>query len=152
MEGAAATYVAVTMIRPSRVFTVVPTVPPALSGLVDLAYNLRWTWDHQTAELFRRLDPARWEATNHNPVLLLRSTDQSRLDELARDQSFRRELAGAAAELAAYLDTDPAEQANRARVAYFSAEFGLAESLPIYSGGLGILSGDHLKAASDLNL
>src|SRR5918997_781618 len=141
MEGAAATYVAVTMIRPSRVFTVVPTVPPALSGLLDLAYNLRWTWDHQTAELFRRLDPARWEATNHNPVLLLRTTDQARLNELARDQSFRRELAGAAAELA-----------SPARTAYFSAEFGLAESLPIYSGGLGILSGDHLKAASDLNL
>jgi glycogen phosphorylase len=140
------------MIRPSRVFTVVPTIPPALNALVDLAYNLRWTWDHQTTALFRRLDPARWEATNHNPVLLLRTTDQARLDELARDQGYRRELAGAAAELAAYLDTDPAEQAGRARVGYFSAEFGLAECLPIYSGGLGILAGDHLKAASDLNL
>jgi len=152
MEGAAATTVAVIMIRPSRVFTVVPSIPPALNALVELAYNLRWVWDHHTAELFRRIDPARWEATNHNPVLLLRTTDQARLDEVARDQGYRRELAGAAAELAAYLDTDPTEQQGRARVAYFSAEFGLAECLPIYSGGLGVLSGDHLKSASDLNL
>lgn len=140
------------MIRPSRVFTVVPTVPPALSVLRDLAYNLRWTWDHQTADLFRRLDPALWEATNHNPVLLLRSTDQVRLNEAARDPAYRRELAGAAAELAAYMDADGADHAAKPRVAYFSAEFGLAECLPIYSGGLGVLSGDHLKSASDLNL
>ncbi|HZO29992.1 MAG TPA: alpha-glucan family phosphorylase [Chloroflexota bacterium] len=140
------------MIRPSRVFTVVPTIPPALATLEDLAYNLRWTWDHQTAGLFRRLDPARWEATNHNPVLLLRSTDQVRLNEAARDPGYRRELAGAAAELTAYLDADGTDAATKPRVAYFSAEFGLAECLPIYSGGLGVLSGDHLKSASDLNL
>ncbi|MGE3270793.1 MAG: alpha-glucan family phosphorylase [Chloroflexota bacterium] len=140
------------MIRPTRIFTVVPTVPPALAALQDLAYNLRWTWDHQTADLFRRLDPARWEATNHNPVLLLRSTDQVRLNEAARDPAYRRELAGAAAELEAYLDVDRAEFAAKPRVGYFSAEFGLAECLPIYSGGLGVLSGDHLKSASDLNL
>src|SRR5919205_2416624 len=105
------------MIRPSRVFTVVPTIPPALNGLVDLAYNLRWTWDHQTANLFRRLDPARWEATNHNPVLLLRTTDQVRLNDAARDPGYRRELAGAAAELAAYLDADAPEAGIRPRVA-----------------------------------
>ncbi|MCC7371642.1 MAG: alpha-glucan family phosphorylase [Chloroflexi bacterium] len=140
------------MIRPSRVFTVVPTIPPALAVLKDLAYNLRWTWDHQTADLFRRLDPARWEATNHNPVLLLRTTDQVRLNEAARDPAYRRELAGAAAELAAYMDGDGADVAAKPRVAYFSAEFGLSECLPIYSGGLGVLSGDHLKSASDLNL
>ncbi|MCC6174741.1 MAG: alpha-glucan family phosphorylase [Chloroflexi bacterium] len=140
------------MIRPSRVFTVVPQIPAPLAGLVDLAYNLRWTWDHQTAGLFRRLDPARWESTNHNPVLLLRTTDQARLDEAAQDPGYRRELAGAAAELAAYLDVDQAELNSRPRVGYFSAEFGLAECLPIYSGGLGVLAGDHLKSASDLNL
>src|SRR5215207_3155312 len=140
------------MIRPSRVFTVVPNIPPALDALNDLAYNLRWTWDHQTAGLFRRLDPARWEATNHNPVLLLRTTDQVRLNEAARDPGYRRELAGAAAELAAYLDADGLDTGLRPRVAYFSAEFGIAECLPIYSGGLGVLSGDHLKAASDLGL
>ena len=140
------------MIRPSRVFTVVPTIPPALAELEKLAYNLRWTWDHQTAGLFRRLDPARWEATNHNPVLLLRSTDQARLNDAARDPGYRRELAGAAAELAAYLDVDGTDAATKPRIAYFSAEFGLAECLPIYSGGLGVLSGDHLKSASDLNL
>jgi starch phosphorylase len=140
------------MIRPSHVFTVVPTIPRELSRLEELAYNLRWTWDHETADLFRRLDPARWEATNHNPVLLLRSTDQARLNEAARDPTYRRELAGADAELRAYLETEAIESANRPRVAYFSAEFGLAECLPIYSGGLGVLSGDHLKSASDLNL
>jgi starch phosphorylase len=140
------------MIRPTRIFTVVPNIPPALDALNDLAYNLRWTWDHQTAGLFRRLDPARWEATNHNPVLLLRSTDQVRLNEAARDPGYRRELAGAEAELKAYLDADGIEAGLRPRVAYFSAEFGLAECLPIYSGGLGVLSGDHLKSASDLNV
>ena len=140
------------MIKPSRVFTVVPSIPAPLAQLHELAYNLRWTWDHQTAGLFRRLDPARWEATNHNPVLTLRTTEQARLDEAARDLAYRRELAGAAAELAAYLDADPGDGAIRPRVAYFCAEFGLAECLPIYSGGLGVLAGDHLKAASDLGL
>ena len=86
------------MIRPTRVFTVVPTIPPSLKALEELAHNLRWTWDHQTAGLFRRLDPARWEATNHNPVLLLRTTDQVRLNEAARDPGYRRELAGRFAE------------------------------------------------------
>ena len=140
------------MIKPSHVFTVVPNIPRSLAVLNDLAYNLRWTWDYQTAGLFRRLDPARWEATNHNPVLLLRTTDQARLDEAARDPAYRRELAGAAAELTAYMDAEPPEGGVRPRIGYFSAEFGLAECLPIYSGGLGVLSGDHLKSASDLNL
>jgi glycogen phosphorylase len=140
------------MIRPSRVFTVVPSIPPSLAALENLAFNLRWTWDHQTANLFSRLDPARWEATNHNPVLMLRSTDQVRLNEAARDPGYRRELAGADAELTAYLDADGQEAGVKPRVGYFSAEFGLAECLPIYSGGLGVLSGDHLKSASDLNL
>ncbi len=140
------------MIKPSRVFTVVPTIPPALRALGELAYNLRWTWDHQTADLFRRLDPARWAATNHNPALLLRTTDQAVLDEAARDPSYRRELAGAAAELAAYLDADGVTREDAPKVAYFSAEFGLASCLPIYAGGLGVLAGDHLKSASDLGL
>src|SRR5215208_1750366 len=140
------------MIRPSRVFTVVPTIPPALARLEELAYNLHWTWDPSAADLFRRLDPVRWEETNHNPVLTLRTTDQARLDEAARDAGYRRELAGAAAELQAYLESDGAEASERPRVAYFCAEFGLAECLPIYSGGLGVLAGDHLKSASDLGL
>src|SRR3954468_14714256 len=135
------------MIKPSHVFTVVPNIPRPLAALEDLAYNLRWTWDHQTAGLFRRLDPARWEATNHNPVLLLRTTDQARLDDAARDPGYRRELAGAAGELTAYLDAEPSEGGVRPRVGYFSAEFGLAECLPIYSGGLGVLAGDHVKSA-----
>jgi glycogen phosphorylase len=140
------------MIKPSRVFTVVPRVPPALRVLNDLAYNLRWTWDQQTADLFRRLDPACWAATNHNPVLVLRATDQARLDRAARDPDYRRELAGAVAELSAYLEADPNGQPDPPRIAYFSAEFGLASCLPIYSGGLGVLSGDHVKSASDLGL
>ncbi|MBA2451047.1 MAG: alpha-glucan family phosphorylase, partial [Chloroflexi bacterium] len=140
------------MIRPSRMFTVVPTIPPALAQLEELAYNLHWTWDPSAADLFRRLDPVRWEGTNHNPVLTLRTTDQARLDEAARDAAYRRELAGAAAELQAYLESDGADANERPRVAYFCAEFGLAECLPIYSGGLGVLAGDHLKSASDLGL
>jgi starch phosphorylase len=140
------------MIRPSRVFTVSPTIPAPLVALNDLAANLRWTWDPETVDLFRRLDRARWSSTNHNPVMLLRTTDQARLDEAARDPAYRRELAGAAAQLATYLEVDPSERDDRPRVAYFSAEFGLAECLPIYSGGLGVLAGDHLKSASELGL
>src|SRR3712207_2208624 len=124
------------MIRPTRVSTIVPPLPPPLAALTDLAYNLRWTWDPQTANLFRRLDPASWAATNRNPILLLRTTDQARLDEMARDAGYRRDLAGATAALAAYMDGDHAEGAIEApRIGYFSAEFGLAECLPIYSGG-----------------
>ena len=72
--------------KPIRTYTVVPTLLPRLGRLRDLAYNLRWAWDHATIELFRRLDPELWEATGHNPVLLLGRVDQGRLDSAARDE------------------------------------------------------------------
>ena len=144
------------MVKPSQVFTVVPTLPEPLKPLNELAYNLRWTWNHETVALFERLDPTLWEATNHNPVLLLRTVDQTRLDQAAADEEYVRLLDNSLAELSTYLDgtqvEEPALTHEAGRVGYFSAEFGLAECLPIYAGGLGILAGDHLKSASDLGL
>ncbi len=133
-------------------------LPSQLARLQDLAYNLHWTWSNNTTDLFRRLDPQLWEETNHNPIRTLERLDESRLTALATDQEYLAALAAAAAELDMY-QQDPvtwfastAVPADRARIAYFSMEFGLHECLPIYSGGLGVLAGDHLKSSSDLGL
>jgi starch phosphorylase len=129
--------------------TVVPRVPASIAALEDLAHNLRWTWHPPTVELFQHVDPARWVGSNRNPVAMLRTTDQAQLDACAADDDFRAGLASVTAELAEYLSGKPAGEPS---IAYFSAEFGLIESLPIYAGGLGVLAGDHLKSASDLSL
>jgi starch phosphorylase len=115
-------------------------------ALEQLARNLAWTRDEAAEQLYARVDEALWERTNHNPIQLLRLIDQRRLDQLAADSDFRAELAATAGRLLAV------GEVSQPRVAYFSAEFGLAESLPIYAGGLGVLAGDHLKAASDRGL
>jgi starch phosphorylase len=114
--------------------------------LEDLAYNLRWSWDPPTLDLFQRLAPEPWGRT-HNPVVALKSAARKpdRLAEHAESILERH------ADLDQYLKR-PAHLANVPRIAYFCAEFAIAESLPIYSGGLGVLAGDHLKAASDLGL
>ncbi len=133
-------------------------LPPQLARLNDLAYNLHWAWKTETTELFRRLDPLRWEETNHNPVATLESLAEGRLQDLAADPLFLADLARAATDLDSYLaDSDTwfattGAKAGTPQIAYFSMEFGLHESLPIYSGGLGVLAGDHLKSASDLGL
>ena len=133
-------------------------LPPELARLHDLAYNLHWAWSDETVDLFRRLDPQRWEETNHNPIATLEGLAEGRLQTLADDPAYLADLARAAANLDAYLaDGDTwfattGVAADRPRVAYFSMEFGLHESLPIYSGGLGVLAGDHLKSASDLGV
>lgn len=140
-----------------RSFTVLPALPESLKELDVLANNLLWSWNPQISELFRRIDPGSWAASGHNPVKLLGSVPQERLEALSANESFRNELRRASATLQEYLEApswfEKVCSENRdAVIAYFSAEFGLHESLPIYAGGLGILAGDHLKSASDLGI
>ncbi|MET7362470.1 alpha-glucan family phosphorylase [Streptomyces sp. NPDC005562] len=140
-----------------RRFTVRPVLPEPLAPLAELARNLRWSWHPRTRDLFRAVDPRLWEASGCDPVRLLGGVPAARLAELAGDAEFLRRLGEAADDLREYVTGDRwyQEQARgdgglpRA-VAYFSPEFGITAALPQYSGGLGILAGDHLKAASDL--
>lgn len=140
-----------------RRFQVLPSLPDALKPLRELAFNLWWTWDPDAAEIFRLIDMDLWEELNHNPVLLLARTNQDRLNRLANDPAFRAYMERVLNSYQTYLlsETWWSKTYNRSHpgtIAYFSAEFGLHECLPIYSGGLGVLAGDHLKSASDLGL
>ncbi|MFI2908868.1 glycosyltransferase family 1 protein [Streptomyces sp. PDY-4] len=139
-----------------RRFTVRPVLPEPLRPLSDLARNLRWSWHAGTRDLFRSVDPERWAAAGGDPVRLLGSVAAARLTELAADRDFLDRLGAAAADLDAYMTGGRWYQAQTDRlpaaVAYFSPEFGITAALPQYSGGLGILAGDHLKAASDLGV
>ena len=139
-----------------RSFTVRPSLPAELSALAELAFNLRWSWDDQTRDLFRWVDPDLWDASVHDPVRLLGLVSRERLDALARDAGFRRFLGEVRSELQRYLDGERWFQAKGSSplglVAYFSPEFGIAEAVPQYSGGLGVLAGDHLKSSSDLGV
>jgi glycogen phosphorylase len=144
--------------KPVHIFTVVPKLPEALERLRELAYNLRWSWNHDTIALFRRLDSDLWEISGHNPVRMLGIVDQNRLEEAAADDSFLAHLERVAEDYDTYMEAKSTwfrkHHAGAANplVAYFSAEFGLTECLSIFAGGLGILSGDHLKSASTLGL
>ena len=143
--------------RPLRVFTVKPSLPPALERLYELGKNLMWSWDHDLLALFRRLDSDLWEATWHNPIAMLGLTKQERFAELAADDSFISQLKRSRQRFDDYMSRTTWYQKQYENcwnplVAYFSAEFGITESLQIYSGGLGILAGDHLKSASDLGI
>jgi starch phosphorylase len=142
--------------RTVRTVTVVPTLPPPLRELRPLAYNLWWSWNPEAEELFSRLDPELWQRTHRNPVLLLGRMDQKRLERFASDDAYLGHLADVGDRFERYM-ADPGWfgrtfKGRAAHIAYFSAEYGLSDCLPIYSGGLGILSGDHLKSASDLGL
>ncbi|WP_410536368.1 alpha-glucan family phosphorylase [Streptomyces sp. KL2] len=139
-----------------RRFSVRPVLPEPLRPLSDLAHNLRWSWHPETRELFRGADPDGWGASGGDPVRTLGTLSARRLEELAHDRDFLERLSAAAGDLREYL-TEPrwyqrAEGELPAAVAYFSPEFGITAALPQYSGGLGILAGDHLKAASDLGV
>jgi glycogen phosphorylase len=133
-------------IYPVREILVVPALPPALSRLPELGLNLLWSWNHSMRSVFRRLDPAAWKASNRNPVVMLGRVEQATLERAAADPRFLALYRNACAILDAYL---AARAPSDMLVAYFSMEYGLLDCLPIYSGGLGVLSGDHLKAASD---
>ena len=140
-----------------RSFTVLPALPDSLGDLEVIAGNMFWSWDAESAELFRRIDNNLWTACGHNPVKLLADVPQDRLEGLAEDEGFLRQLRQAVEKLRLYLEGPTwfekvCSESAALTVAYFSAEFGVHECLPLYAGGLGILAGDHLKSASDLGV
>lgn len=134
-------------------------LPSPLKRLADLAYNYWWSWTSERVSLFQNIDPALWERYGHNPVALLESVSFERLSQIAVDPFYLKQVTALVAEYDAYMEQQDtwvsrvAPQITRNRpIAYFCAEFGIHESLPVYSGGLGILAGDHLKSASDLGV
>jgi starch phosphorylase len=140
-----------------REFHVRPNLPPELKPLQEIAMNLWFSWNWEAVQLFIRLSPDLWEKSYQNPVLMLGSLSQKALDEAARDESFVANLQRVHQNLVRYLKEpgwfrEAHGEEEDFRVAYFSCEFGIDEGLPIYSGGLGVLSGDTLKSASDLGL
>ena len=141
-----------------QLYNVSPTLPEPLEPLREMSFNLWWTWEPSARRLFRHLDPELWDRTNHNPVRMLQLSRQARLVEVSQDKNFLRELKEVYETFRNYLSRQDtygktgAGSAIKKTVAYFSAEFGFHESIPNYSGGLGILAGDHCKSASDLDL
>lgn len=138
--------------------TVLPRLPKRIGRLDDLAYNLYWSWQPGVQKLFERLEPELWEGVNHNPVRVLRDVSQGRLEAAAKDEAYLARYDEVTAEFDAYMKSKDTwfsrefPQAGRQRHAYFCAEYGWHESIAIYSGGLGVLAGDHTKAASDLGV
>ncbi len=157
-------------VKAIRRFTVRTVLSEPLAPLRELMLNLRWSWHPETVELFASIDPAAWAASGGDPVAMLSSLRPEKLAALAADQGFLDRLQAAAHDLDAYLtgprwfqqvQENPSAEAGAgsstlvakpSAVAYFSPEYGITEVLPQYSGGLGILAGDHLKAASDLGV
>ena len=133
--------------EPLRTFTIIPTLSLNLELLNKIAYNLHWAWNREAIDLFRRMDQDLWDTTDHNPVKLLGQIRQERLEALAEDESFLAHLKRVAENLETYLTEPTWYQKNSdsknqdIKIAYFSAEFGLTECMPNYSGGLGILFG-----------
>ena len=143
--------------RSIRTYTVLPSLPERLRPLHTLAYNLWWSWNAEAVALFRRVDPDKFESLDHSPIRLLSSVEQPRFEELASDDGFLAHMDRVAGQLDHYMKAgtwfgETFASENTAKVAYFSMEFGIHESVPVYSGGLGVLAGDHLKSASDLGL
>jgi starch phosphorylase len=143
-------------VKALRSFAVRAALPEQLEVLVKLALNLRWSWDTQTVDLFRWVDGEAWERAGHDPMRMLGLVKPDRYEELLGDGPFMAFLASVAEDLDSYLEKPRWYQAHAGdalkAVAYFSPEFGVSEAVPIYSGGLGVLAGDHLKAASDLGV
>ncbi len=146
-----------------QTFNVAPNIPAALAPLRALAYDLSWTWLPEAERLFRRVDATLWQEVNGNPVALLGRVSQDTLERLATDDSFLRQMERVVATFAEDADRQTWYQRRAVPgtaapvpegtlIAYFCAEFGLTEALPIYSGGLGVLAGDHLKSAAAVGL
>lgn len=139
-----------------RSFAVRAALPERLDVLTAIASNLRWSWDPRAVELFRWIDAEAWDRAGHDPAQMLGLITRERFDELAEDGPFMSFLTTVEEDLRRYLEEprwfQGRKQSPLKQVAYFSPEFGVSEALPIYSGGLGILAGDHLKAASDLGV
>jgi starch phosphorylase len=141
---------------PAHPFTVIPRIPERLQPLFRIANNLWWCWDPEAIDLFRHLDRILWERGYANPIRMLELVSQERLTELAADEGYLAMLDRAVARLSNYLERPTwfaqAHANSKLLVAYFCAEFGIVEGIRLYSGGLGILAGDHLKSASDLGV
>ncbi len=143
--------------RPLRTFTVEPSLPENLKGLRDIAMNFWWCWNGDALDLFRRLDARVWEECYHNPMRMLGRISQERLTAASQDEGFLAHLRRVHEQFTSYMEDTgwfprTYEDPGEVQIAYFCAEYGLAECLPIYSGGLGVLAGDHMKSASDLDL
>ncbi len=146
-------------VKALRRLTVRAALPPQLDQLVELVENLRWSWHPESLDLLESVDPALWRACNGDPRRMLGEVSAERIDKLAKDRKFLRRLADVHDDLTDYLTAPRWYQTQLAEghelpssIGYFSPEFGITEVLPQYSGGLGILAGDHLKAASDLGV
>jgi starch phosphorylase len=138
-------------IQPLREFLVRPAIPGALARMPELAYNIVWSWEPAIRALFRRLDPAVWKEAGYNPVVMMGRVSQATLERAAADPRYLNQYQLACARYDAHMKRQP-ENKDHKLIAYFSAEYGLTECIPIYSGGLGVLSGDHLKSSSDLDI
>jgi glycogen phosphorylase len=143
-------------VKPRERVTVRTVLPDALGGLEILARNLRWSWHAPTRELFASLDGDAWARARGNPVVFLHSLSGTRLASIASDSDLIGRIDAAVADLAEYLAAPSwygtSITGGPEAIAYFSPEYGIAAALPQYSGGLGILAGDHLKSASDLGV
>jgi len=140
-----------------RKFIVTPSLPPKLQPLLEIARNLWWAWNPEAINLLRRVDHDLWETHKHNPIAVLGSLSSDRISDLTRDQAFLAHLDSVNDELQRYLNHKSwfemeHDHLKDQTVGYFSFEFGLHECLPLYSGGLGILAGDHLKSATDIGV
>ena len=137
-------------IQPVREFLVRPAIPQSLARMPELAYNLLWSWEPIIRSMFRRLDPNLWRECGYNPVLMLGRIPQASLEKAAADPRYLAFYRMACQRFDSHMQREHSDPDGKL-IAYFSAEYGLTECLPIYSGGLGVLSGDHLKASSDSN-
>ena len=133
-------------------------LPSEISRLKDIAYNLWWSWNHEAIELFSTIDLDLWQKTNKNPVHFLQEVNQDKINEKISEPSFMEKYNNVVNKFDNYMSKSDTwysrnypDKSNE-NIVYFSAEYGLTEILPIYSGGLGVLSGDHCKTASDLGL
>jgi starch phosphorylase len=139
-----------------RIFQVLPNIPDNLFFLEVLARNLWWSWQKDAIELFRRIDPSLWVEAGRNPIVFLARIPQERLEELATDDGFLTHMERVRENFeqlgAARTDHSDMMLGEHETIAYFSMEFGIHESLPLFAGGLGVLAGDHLKSASDISL
>jgi glycogen phosphorylase len=145
-------------------FTVIPDVPEKLAGLYDIAYNVWLYWNPDAIKLFMRMDSDLWNKTRHNPIKMLGEINQERLEELAEDEAYVVEVERIRDNLKEYINPgngkskivkskhEKGDSTSEPCIGYFSLEYGLTEALPIYSGGLGVLAGDHIKSSSDLGL
>ena len=139
-----------------QMYQVFPSVPEPLKFLEDLSRNMWWCWHIDAIELFRRINPHIWRQSGSNPILFSTLIPPERLEELATDGGYLAHMERVKKKFESETAmVDPARQsmdAGAGTIAYFSMEFGIHESLPLFAGGLGVLAGDHLKAASDLSL